>query len=175
MKWARLISSVFIFCGGIVSVRSANESVAGMESCFQAARIADTICSKLPDGPAQRLDCFQRTRSAQLECLEHVLSETPAEPATPKAPSEAPRPQPPASAALPEGSSERVSPPDQTGTLEAPPGIPSAEKSNTRRRRLSERTWGNRQAPRRRRPERFKRASPLDRPTFPHGPSARIG
>jgi hypothetical protein len=131
MMWARLIASVFIFGGGIVSVRSANESVAGMESCFQAARIADTICAKLPDDPAQRLDCFQKTRSAQLQCLEHVLSETPAGRATPKAPSEAPRPQPPASAALPEGSSERVSPPGQTGTLEAPPGIPSAEKSNS--------------------------------------------
>jgi hypothetical protein len=131
MMWARLIASVFILGGGIVSVRSANESVAGMESCFQAARIADTICSKLPDDPAQRLDCFQKTRSAQLECLEQVLSETPAGRATPKAPSEAPRPQPPASAALPEGSSERVSPPGQTGTLETPAGIPSAEKSNS--------------------------------------------
>jgi hypothetical protein len=131
MMWARLIASVFIFGGGIVSVRSANESVAGMESCFQAARIADTICAKLPDDPAQRLDCFQRTRSAQLECLEHVLSETPAEPATPKTPSEATRSEPPTSAALPEGSSERVSPPGQTGTLETPAGIPSAEKSNS--------------------------------------------
>src|ERR1700751_74760 len=131
MRWVRLIGSVFILGDSIVSVRSANESVAGMESCFQAARIADTICSKLPDGPAQRLDCFQRTRSAQLECLEHVLSETPAGRATPKAPSEAPRPQPPASAALPEGSSERVSPPGQTGTLEAPPGIPATKKSNS--------------------------------------------
>jgi hypothetical protein len=151
MMWARLIASVFILGGGIVSVRSANESVAGMESCFQAARIADTICSKLPVDPAQRLDCFQKTRSAQLECLEHVLSETPAGPATPKTlpevtrseppasaapappktPSEAPRPEPPASAALPEGSSERVSPSGQTGTLEAPAGVPSAEKSNS--------------------------------------------
>jgi hypothetical protein len=149
MRWVRLIGSVFILGDSIVSVRSANESVAGMESCFQAARIADTICSKLPYDPAQRLDCFQKTRSAQLECLEHVLSETPAgtpktlpevtrseppasaAPAPPKTPSEAPRPKPPpASAALPEGSSERVSPPGQTGTLEAPPGIPSAEKSN---------------------------------------------
>src|ERR1700738_321666 len=131
MKWARLISSVFILGGGIVSARSANESVAALESCFQAARIADAICSKLSNDPGQRVDCFQKTRSAQLECLEHVLSETPAEPATPKTPSEATRPKPPASAALPEGSSERVSPPDQTGTLETPAGIPSAEKSDS--------------------------------------------
>jgi hypothetical protein len=131
MMWARLIGSVFILAGGIVSAQSASESFAGLESCFQAARIADAICSKLPNDPAQRLDCFQKMRSAQLECLEHVLSETPAGPATPKTPSEATRSEPPASAALPEGSSERVSPPGQTGTLETPAGISSAERSNS--------------------------------------------
>src|ERR1700730_3726477 len=131
MKWARLIGSVIILGGGIVSARSANESVAALESCFQAARIADAICSKLPNDPAQRVDCFQKMRSAQLECLEHVLSETPAEPATPKPPSESTRSEPPASAALPEGSSERVSPPGQTGTLETPAGIPSAKRSKS--------------------------------------------
>jgi hypothetical protein len=149
MRWGRLIGSAFILAGGIVSARSADESAGALESCFKAARIADAICSRLPDDPALRLDCFQKTRSAQIECLEHVLSETPAGPATPKtsseatrseppasaapatskSPPEAPRPEPPASAALPEGSSERVSPPAQTGTLETPPGIPSAEKS----------------------------------------------
>jgi hypothetical protein len=131
MRWARLIVSVFILGGGIVSARSANETVTALESCSQAARIAYAICSKLPDDPALRRDCFQKTRSAQLECLEHVLSETPAGPATPKTPSEATRTEPPASAALPEGSSERVSPPAQTGTLETPDGIPSAERSNS--------------------------------------------
>ncbi len=149
--WARLIGCVFILGGGIVSARSADESVARLESCFQAARIADAICSKLPDDPALRLDCFQKTRAAQLECLEHVLSETPAgpampktpseatqseppasaAPATPKTPSEATQSEPPASPALREGSSERVSPPGQTGTLETPAGVPSAEKSNS--------------------------------------------
>jgi hypothetical protein len=130
MMWARLIGSIIILGSGIVSARSANESVTALESCFRAARVADAICSKLPNDPAQRVDCFQKTRSAQLECLEHVLSETPAEPATPKSPPETPRPEPPASAALPE-SPERVSPPAQTGTLEAPAGVPSAEKSNS--------------------------------------------
>jgi hypothetical protein len=98
MRWARLIGSVFILGGGIVSARSANESIGALELCFKAARIADAICSKLPDDPAQRLDCLQKTRAAQLECLEHVLSETPAGP-TPKTPSEAARSEPPASAA----------------------------------------------------------------------------
>ena len=124
MMWVRLIGSVFILGGGIVSARSADESVAALESCFQASRIADAICSKLPDDPALRLDCFQKARSAQLECLDHVISEMQA--ATPKTPSEATRSEPPASAALPEGSSEHGSPPAQTGTLEtATPKTPS--------------------------------------------------
>lgn len=151
MRWARLIVSVFILGGGIVSARSANETADALESCFRAARIADAVCSKLLDDPALRLDCFRKRRAAQLECLENVLSETPAGPATskppseatrseppasaapetPKTPSEAPRPEPPASAALPEGSSERVSPPGQTGTLETPAQIPSAGKSDS--------------------------------------------
>ena len=94
----------------LVGPRSANESMTGLESCFHAARIADAICSKLPNDPAQRLDCFQKTRAAQLECLEHVLSETPAGPTMPERPSETTRLEPPATARLPEGSSERVSP-----------------------------------------------------------------
>jgi hypothetical protein len=141
MRWARLLGSVFILGSSIVSVRSADENL--MESCFQAARIADAICSKLPDDPALRRDCFQKTSSAQLECLERVLSEMPAGP--PPRPAEAARseppanaapaksapeaPEPPASAALTEGSSERVSPPGQT--VETPAGIPSAEGSSS--------------------------------------------
>jgi hypothetical protein len=101
VRWVRPLGSVFILAGGIVSARSANEAYA-LETCFKAARIADAICSKLPDDPALRRDCFQKTNSAQLECLEHV-----------------------------EGSSERVSPPGQTGTLETPAEVPSAEKSNS--------------------------------------------
>ena len=111
-----------------VGARPANESMTGLESCFQAARIADTICSKLPNDPAQRLDCFQKTQAAQLECLERVQSETPAGPTTPKAPSETARPEPAATATLPEAPSERVSPkqPSQTGSSEksdSPPKV----------------------------------------------------
>ncbi len=110
MMWTRLIGGVFILWGGIVCARSANEIVAGLESCFQAARIADAICGNLQNDPAQRLDCFQKTRAAQLECLEHLLSETPAAPTAPKTPSETARSEPPATATSPEASSERVSP-----------------------------------------------------------------
>jgi hypothetical protein len=87
-----------------------NESVTGMESCFQAARIAEAICSKLPNDPAQRLNCLQKTGAAQLECLDRVLSETPASPTTPKVPSQTTRREPPATATLPEAPSESASP-----------------------------------------------------------------
>jgi hypothetical protein len=116
---------------GPVAARSANETMTGMESCLKAARIGDAICSKLPDDLALRQDCFQKTNSAQLECLERVLSEAPAGPATPKTPFEATRSQPPANAALPGSSPERISPPRQTGTLETPAEVSSAEKSNS--------------------------------------------
>jgi hypothetical protein len=129
MMWVRLIGSVFILGGGLVSARSGDESVAALESCFQSSRIADAICSKLPADSALRPDCFQKTRSAEFECLEHALSETPA--ATLKTPSETTRLEPPGSAALPERSSEHNSPPAQTGTLKMPAGIPSAKKSNS--------------------------------------------
>jgi hypothetical protein len=111
-----------------VCAQPANGTVTGLESCFQAARIADAICSKLPNDPAQRLDCFQKTRAAQLECLEHVLSVTPAEPTTPKAPPGTTRPEPPAAAIRPEGPSQRVSPeqPSQTGSSEKSDSPPNA-------------------------------------------------
>jgi hypothetical protein len=114
-----------------VYAQPANGAVTGLESCFQAARIADAICSKLPNDPAQRLDCFQKTRAAQLECLEHVLSATPAEPTTPKAPSGTARPEPPAAATRPEGPTQRVSPeqpsqPSQNGLSEKSDSPPNA-------------------------------------------------
>ena len=132
MILARLIGCVFILWGGIVCARSANEIVTGLESCFQAARITDAICAKLQNDPAQRLDCVQKTRAVQLECLEHVLSETPADPPSPKTPSETARSEPPATAS-PEASSERGSPeqPGRTGSSEMSPGNPAAEKSNS--------------------------------------------
>jgi hypothetical protein len=128
MMLARLIGSVVFLTAGLVGARSANESMTGLESCFQVARIADAICSKLPNDPAQRLDCFQKTRSAQLECLEHVLSETPVGFPTPKTPSETTRPEPPAGIPSAEKSNTppkaivRTSPPELPGSSEAPAG-----------------------------------------------------
>ncbi len=102
---------------GSVDAQSANESMSGMESCFQASRIADAICSKLPRDPAQRSNCFQKTRAAQLQCLERVLSETPGGATKARAAPDTTRQEPPDTAAPAEAPSERVSPkqPSQTG------------------------------------------------------------
>lgn len=102
--WTRLASLALCLAGGTAQAQSANESVSGLESCFQAARVADAICSKLPNEPAQRVDCFVKARASQLECLERVLSEAPAPPGNS---SEMARPAPPVDSAPPETSSER--------------------------------------------------------------------
>src|SRR5437016_5257020 len=119
VMWTRLASFALCLAGGTALAQSANESVSGLESCFQAARLADAICSKLPNEPAQRVDCFVKARAAQLECLERVLSEAPASPAAPGRSSEMARPAPPVDSAPPETSSER-SASKETGRTEQP-------------------------------------------------------
>ena len=104
--WTRLASFALCLAGGTALAQSANESVSGLESCFQAARLADAVCSKLPDGPSQRVDCFVKARAAQLECLERVLSEA-SRPAVPGSSAEMARPAPPVDSAPPDASSER--------------------------------------------------------------------
>jgi hypothetical protein len=46
-----------------------------MESCFQWARGADSICSNPANDAVQRLDCLQKARTTLLQCLEHVPQE----------------------------------------------------------------------------------------------------
>jgi hypothetical protein len=103
---------------GSVDAQSAKESMSEMESCFHASRIADAICSKLPRDPPQRSNCFQKTRAAQLQCLERVLSETPGGATKASAAPDTTRQEPPDTAAPAEAPSERVSPkqPSQTGS-----------------------------------------------------------
>jgi hypothetical protein len=82
-----IVAVVFSMVGGAAHAQRANEEIKGLESCFQAARLADAICSNSANGPVQRLDCFQKARAAQLECLENVASGTAAAPGLPEQPS----------------------------------------------------------------------------------------
>jgi hypothetical protein len=83
---ATLTTIVLSIIGGAACAQPANEAIKGLESCFQVARLADTICSNATNSPVQRLDCFQKARAAQLECLQHVPSGMSAGSAAPEIP-----------------------------------------------------------------------------------------
>ena len=123
----RLVAVTLLIVGNVVGAR-ANDPT-GLESCFQAARLADAICSRLENDPVQRLDCFQKTRAAQLECLEHVLSELSPKATVPARPSGSVRPEPPANSAPSTVPSEANSSkePVPPRTAEAPTGTVSVE------------------------------------------------
>jgi Type VI secretion system VasI, EvfG, VC_A0118 len=93
---ATLALAVFSTVAGTAWAQPLNEAVNGLESCFQQARLADSICSKGVLNAAQRQDCFQKARDAQLECLEHVQQEMTAGSKPPQQPSAAASPQSPA-------------------------------------------------------------------------------
>ena len=69
---APLIAIVFASVGGAVCAQPANEGAKALETCFQSARAADAICSDPKHGAAERLDCLQKARMSQLECLERI-------------------------------------------------------------------------------------------------------
>jgi Type VI secretion system VasI, EvfG, VC_A0118 len=73
MRPARQIVIALAFAGTACVAQAADGGGNGLELCIQAARDADTTCAKLTNDPARRLQCFQTARTAQLECLEHVL------------------------------------------------------------------------------------------------------
>ena len=72
--------------GGAAWAQSASSGLAGLESCFKAARLSDAICMNLSNAPAQQVDCFEKARAAQLECLQHVPSGSSAQSAPPEKP-----------------------------------------------------------------------------------------
>src|SRR5712675_908291 len=108
---APLIAVVLSSVSAAVCAQPANETVAGLESCFQSARRADSVCSNLPNDAVQRLDCLQKARTAQLECLRHVppptsdasaAAEKPAATAALELPAATASPQLPTATVLPE-------------------------------------------------------------------------
>ncbi len=105
--WIRLATVALCLVSVASHAQAANDSVSGLNSCIQAARLADAICSKLPKDPVQRADCFAKARAAQLECLDRVLSEAPADTAPPASLSETTRPEPPVETAPPAASAEQ--------------------------------------------------------------------
>src|SRR5216683_6904307 len=75
MKRALLIATALSAAGGAVCAQPANGGPTGMESCFQSARGADSVCSNPANDAVQRLDCLLKARTTLLECLEHVPQE----------------------------------------------------------------------------------------------------
>jgi hypothetical protein len=94
MMRAKLTAAVLSIVGGASCAQAENEGIKGLESCFQAARLADAICSNATNDPIPRLDCFQKARAAQLECLQHVPLGMSAGSAAPETPAAAVSPAP---------------------------------------------------------------------------------
>ena len=127
---ARLIIMTLSIASGTAHAQSVEESVTGLDSCFQAARVANSICTNLTNDPARRFDCFQKVRDAHLECLEHVPSPGSVGATAPEASSTALGAGSPAKTAAPDARSEPLPPdepaPARTGSLETPSGNTAA-------------------------------------------------
>jgi hypothetical protein len=118
-----LIAMMLSIAGGAVSAQSVSGGIKGLESCFQLARAADLICSNPANSAVERLDCLEKARAAQLECLEHVPPASSARTAPPEMPT-AVAPEAPPKAIRPESPTGTVSPdlPAATESPEAPAG-----------------------------------------------------
>jgi hypothetical protein len=75
MMWARLFAIMLCGLSSAVCAQAANETVTGLESCFKLAHRADLACSDPANDAAQRTNCLQKARTAQLECLQRVPPE----------------------------------------------------------------------------------------------------
>ena len=75
MMWVRLFGIMLCCVGSAVGAQAANETVAGLESCFKLVLRADSMCSNLANDAAQHMDCLEKARTAQLECLQRVPPE----------------------------------------------------------------------------------------------------
>jgi hypothetical protein len=116
----------FLLAGGVAQAQTANESTPGLESCFEAARVADATCSKL--APEQRVHCFAKARTIQLECLDRILSDLPAGSKQAERPSDTVQSAPPANGAPADEHAERnapkvAAPVDAVGSVPADQGL----------------------------------------------------
>jgi hypothetical protein len=116
-----LIAMVLSIAGGAVCAQPANEGTKSLESCFQLARAADAVCSNPANGAVERLDCLEKARQAQLECLEQVSPSMSARTASPEKPAAVSPEAPPKTIPreLPTGA---LSPDSATESPDAPAG-----------------------------------------------------
>jgi hypothetical protein len=78
----RLAGFVLCIASGTAYAQPATESKVGLESCVEAARLADSICAKLPLALTEREGCLKKGGAALLKCLEQVLPDPPGPTAT---------------------------------------------------------------------------------------------
>jgi hypothetical protein len=128
---APLIAIVLSSVGCAVCAQPADKGFKELDTCFQLARAADAICSDPKNGAAERLDCLQKARTAQLECLERVFpggsagsvpSEKPPRTVSPEMPTVTGSPEVPAGSVLPETPLGTVAKGGPTSSQKTPPG-----------------------------------------------------
>ena len=179
MMWARLIASVFLLAVGIISARSADEgAAAGLESCFQAARIADESvpnCQMIQpsdwtaSGKRARVSlnawstcCPKSLPDSLLDLRRHEILEVTAS-------------GPPADAALPKSSSKQASPerPGGTGSSGFSTGgnLPQGSKGPPKAPGMTHRSCLRRL---KRQLERSDQTSLPKQPSFPHDQMVRV-
>src|SRR6266850_5778724 len=127
---APLVAIVLSSVGGAVCAQSADEGFKKLETCFQLDRAADAICSDPKKGAAERLDCRQKARTVQLECLEHVfpggsagsVPEMTLRTVSPEMPTVTGPPEVPAGSVSPETPIGTVAKGEPTGSQKTPSG-----------------------------------------------------
>jgi len=105
----RLTVVALVVAGRTVSAQAADGSGKGLDLCIETARGADATCSKLADDPAQRLECFQKARAVQLECLEQALPDPPTGTTASESHPETSQPGQPAATASPDSPAQAAS------------------------------------------------------------------
>lgn len=115
MMWStRLTVVALVVAGRTVSAQAADGSGKGLDLCIETARGADATCSKLADDPAQRLECFQKARAVQLECLEQALPDPPTGTTASESHPETSQPGQPAATASPDAPAQAASSQDNS-------------------------------------------------------------
>jgi hypothetical protein len=150
MRRARLIVVALLVAGRAVCAQPVDPDGGGLSACLQAARAADDGCARLTDDPTERIACFQKARTAEFECLEHSLSDSPpgsAGQGTPAASASTPAPAQPSGAASPDITSVAEQPKlDPPASLPEPPiGSITANEPQERNQQAKDQQPGDQQ------------------------------